>query len=109
MQQANEVTANLTLCCVDFWKAFDCVSRGMIEKVARHYRVPENLVKVVEDLYEDTFCKVMIDKSLSDAYEVKSGVIQGGTLSPFLFIMIDCNEECSWGNILGLYEGMSVS
>ncbi|KAK4296122.1 hypothetical protein Pmani_031359 [Petrolisthes manimaculis] len=88
MQQANEMKASLSLCFVDFQKAFDSVSRGMMKKVLRHYGIPEWLVKLVEDLHEGTFCKVMVDGSLSDAFEVKSGVIQGGILSPLLFIMV---------------------
>ena len=42
----------------------------------RHYGVPEWLVILVKDLHENTICKVMVDGSLSDAFEVKSGVIQ---------------------------------
>ena len=57
-------------------------------RILRHYGVPEWLVSLVEDLHEGTFCKVMVDGSLSDAFEVKSGVIQGGILSPLLFILV---------------------
>ena len=90
MQEVNEMKASLSLsfCFVDFQKAFDSVSRGMMEKVLRYYGVPEWLVKLVEDLHDGTFCKVMVDGSLSDAFEVKSGVIQGGILSSLLFIMV---------------------
>ena len=88
MQQANEMKARLSLCFVDFEKAFDSVSRGVMGKVLRHYGVPEWLVKLVINLHEGTFCKVMIDGSLSDAFEVRSGVIQGGILSPLLFVLV---------------------
>ena len=88
MQQANEMKTSLSLCFVDFQKAFDSVSRGMIKKVLRHYGVPEWLAKLIEDLHEGTFCKVMVDGTLNDAFEVKSGVIQGGILSPLLFVMV---------------------
>ena len=88
MQQANEKKMPLSMCFVDFEKAFDSVSRKVMSKIMRHYGVPERFVKVVTDLHDGTHCKVMVDGSLSDAFEVKSGVIQGGILSPLLFVMV---------------------
>ena len=88
MQHANEMKASLSLCFVDFEKAFDSVSREAMGKVLRYYGVPEWLVKLVKDLHEGTFCKVMSDGSLSEAFEVKSGVIQGGIVSPLLFVLV---------------------
>ena len=88
MQQANEKKMPLSMCFVDFKKAFDSVSRKMMSKIMRHYGVPECFVKLVTDLHDGTHCKVMVDGSLSDSFEVKSGVMQGGILSPLLFIMI---------------------
>ena len=37
---------------------------------------------------EGTSCKVMVDGYLTDPYEVKSGVLQGGILSPLLFVLV---------------------
>ena len=89
MQQANEMKASLSLCFVDFEKAFDRVSREAMGKdLMRYYGVPEWLVKLVKDLLEGTFCKVMSDGSLSEAFEFKSGVIQGGIVSPLLFVLV---------------------
>ena len=62
-------------------------------KVLRYYGVPEWLVKLVKDLHEGTFCMVMSDGSLSEAFEVKSGVIQGGILYPLLFVLV-IEESC---------------
>ena len=61
MQHANEMKASLSLCFVDFEKAFDSVSREAMGKVLRYYGVPEWLVKLVKDLHEGTFCKVKSD------------------------------------------------
>ena len=35
-----------------------------------------------------TSCQVMVDGNLTDPFEVKSGVLQGGILSPLLFILV---------------------
>ena len=84
MQHANEMKASLILCFVDFENAFDSVSRETMGKVLRYYGVPDWLVKLLKDLHESTCCKVMSDGSFSEAFEVKSGVIQGRDSSPFV-------------------------
>ena len=88
MQQANEMRAPLSLCFVDFEKAFDSISRGTMGKIMRHYGIPEEFVRVIMDMHDGTSCKVMVDGCLSDSFEVKSGVIQGGILSPLLFVLV---------------------
>ena len=40
------------------------------------------------NMHENTSCKVMVDGCLTDPFEVKSGVLQGGILSPLLFILV---------------------
>ena len=88
MQQANEMKVPLSLCFVDFEKAFDSISRKTMGKIMRHYGVPQRFVDVVMNMHENTFCKVMVDGCLSDFFQVKSGVIQGGILSPLLFVLV---------------------
>ena len=88
MQQANEMKASLSLCFVDFEKAFHSVSREAMGTDLRYYGVPAWVVKLVKELHEGTFCKVLSDGFLSEAFEVKSGEIQGGILSPFLFVLL---------------------
>ena len=48
MQQANVMKASLSLCFVDFEKAFDSVSREAMGKVLRYYGVAEWLLKLVK-------------------------------------------------------------
>ena len=72
MQHAKDMKASLSMCFVDFEKAFHSVSREAMGKVVRYNGVTEWLVKLVKDLHEGTFCNVMSDGSLSEAFEVKS-------------------------------------
>ena len=64
MQHANEMKSSLSLCFVDFEKAFDTVSREAMGKDLRYYGVPEWLVKLVKDLHEGAFCNVMSEGSV---------------------------------------------
>ena len=88
MQQANEMKVPLSLCFVDFEKAFDSISRRTMGKIMRHYGIPEEFVRVILNMHEGTSCKVMVDGCLTDPFEVKSGVLQGGILSPLLFVLV---------------------
>ena len=88
MQQASEMKVPLSLCFVDFEKAFDSISRGTMGKIMRHYGIPEVFVRVILNMHEGTSCKVMVDGCLTDPFEVKSGVLQGGILSPLLFVLV---------------------
>ena len=87
-QQCNELKSPLVLCFVDFEKAFDSISRSMIKKILRHYGIPEKIVNIIMDMHSGTCCRVMVDGSLTDEFEVKTGVLQGGILSPLLFILV---------------------
>ena len=87
-QQCNEMRSPLVLCFVDFEKAFDSISRNVLKKIMRHYGIPEKIVNIMMDMHSGTFCKVMVDGSFTDAFEVKSGVLQGGILSPLMFILV---------------------
>ena len=88
VQQANEMQFPVSLCFVDFEKAFDSISRRTMGKILRHYGIPEEFVRVILNMHDGNSCKVMVDGSLSDPFEVKSGVLQGGILSPLLFVLV---------------------
>ena len=88
MQQVNEMKVPLSLCFVDFEKAFDSVSRGTMRKIMRHCGILVEFVRVIINMHEITSCKVMVDGCLSESFEVKSGVVQGGVLSPLLFVLV---------------------
>lgn len=86
-QQCNEFKSPLTLCFVDFEKAFDSISREALKKILRHYGIPQKIVNIIVEMHSGTFCQVMVNGNLTDPFEVKSGVLQGGILSPLLFIL----------------------
>uniref|UniRef100_A0A1I8IR39 Endo/exonuclease/phosphatase domain-containing protein n=1 Tax=Macrostomum lignano TaxID=282301 RepID=A0A1I8IR39_9PLAT len=83
-------TRQATLICVfvDFRKAFDSVARGALVPVLRAYHVPQRLVSAVMALYQDTQAAVVTPDGLSDPFSTTSGVLQGDTLAPFLFVLV---------------------
>ena len=80
--------ANLVCVFVDFHKAFDSVARGALPLVLRAYNVPEPLVAAVMALYVNTRAAVHTPDGLTDPFSTTSGVLQGDTLAPFLFVLL---------------------
>jgi hypothetical protein len=72
---------------VDFRKAFDSVSRESIPKILASYNVPEKLIGAVYSLYKDTTASVLTSDGPTEVFKTSSGVLQGDTLAPFLFIL----------------------
>ena len=73
---------------IDFSKAFDSVDREMIWKILRHYGVPVKIVSAISALYRGCSNRVRISGQLSEPFTVNTGVLQGDTLAPFLFVVV---------------------
>lgn len=85
---------------VDFRKAFDSLSRPAIAWVLSHYGVPPSLVAAVMDLYGGSKAFVQTCHGPTDEFVTRSGVLQGDTLAPLLFIVVvdyvlrRCLQDC---------------
>lgn len=73
---------------VDFSKAFDSIDRKLMWDILRAYGIPQKIVQAIKCLYDNSTSSVMIDGNLSNAFSVTTGVLQGDTLAPFLFIVV---------------------
>jgi hypothetical protein len=79
---------NISIAFVDFKKAFDSISRAAIPQCLRDHGVPTMLIEAVMDLYTNTSARTRIDNDLSESFTTTSGVLQGDTLAPFLFVVV---------------------
>ena len=79
---------SLTVVFADYSKAFDSVDRRAILVVLRHYRVPDPAVADVMQLYHGSTAAVLTRFGLTETFDITSGVLQGDTLSPHLFILL---------------------
>ena len=73
---------------IDFSKAFDSIDRSTMWKILRHYGVPRKIVSAISCMYEGSVSRVNLNGRLSHSFEVTTGVLQGDTLAPFLFIVV---------------------
>ena len=79
---------NRLYCCfIDFKKAFDMVYRnGIFVKLVR-YGCSCKIIKIVQSIYSTVCTCVRSNGIYSDFFESFSGVKQGETLSPLLFLL----------------------
>ena len=59
-------------------------------EILKDYGVPEKYVNIIKTLCENSKCAVKVNNSLTDWYNIKTGVSQGCILSPLFYgITID--------------------
>lgn len=95
---------SVSIIFVDFSKAFDSISREAIPIILQFYGVPAVLIDTIMDLYRNTTACVRTSHGNSNIFTTTSGVLQGDTLAPLLFIIILdyvlrralCDEEDSY-------------
>ena len=71
-----------------FQKAFDTVHRDTMIAILRAYEIPSAIVEVVNLLYTGTKAKVYRYDGQTDIFEILAGVLQGDTLTPYIFAIV---------------------
>ncbi|CAF4584904.1 unnamed protein product, partial [Rotaria socialis] len=56
--------------------------------ILRHYGVPTKIVCAIEAIYHNSKSVVLVDGNVSEEFDVTTGVLQGDTLAPYLFITV---------------------
>ena len=88
IEQCIEWKMPLYINYIDFKKAFDSVHRETLWKIVRSYGIPMKICNLMQAFYENFECSVILEKSVSEPFTVKSGVRQGCILSPILFLIV---------------------
>ena len=77
----------LTLLFIDFSKAFDSIKRNKMEQILQIYGIPTETIEAIMMLYRNTRSMVRSPNGDTAFFEITTGVLQGDTLAPFLFIL----------------------
>ena len=73
---------------IDFRKAFDSIKRNKMFRILKAYDVPPNLLSAIKMMYEDTRARIISPDGETDFFKILTGVLQGDTLAPYLFILV---------------------
>ena len=82
IEKAKEHNVALNFNVIDFKAAFDTIWRIAIWKMMRAIGVSDKLVSLIEALYTNAQCTVLVNGKLIEWFEVTVGVRQGCLLSP---------------------------
>ena len=101
-EKMREYQTDLHMVFVDLEKAYDTVPRELIWHCLRKKQVPEEYIRVIQDMYAQ--CTTSVNTAVGETEEVsiEVGLHQGSALSPFLFILImdtitdDIDEDSPW-------------
>ena len=80
---------NLVACIIfiDFSKAFDSIHRPKMAEILKLYGIPSKIINAIMILYSNNKSMVRSPDGDTELFEINSGVHQGDTLAPLLFII----------------------
>ena len=79
------IQKNICFCFIDFNKASDCVDRSKLWKILKEMGRPDHLTCLLRNLYAGQEATVRTRHGTTDWFQIRKGVHQGCTLSPYLF------------------------
>ena len=85
LELRHEYRQSTNVAFLDFSAAFDSVDRTCIVQLMENDGVPSKICRIITAMYKCTTCEISVYNTRTVPFNIKSGVRQGGILSPFLF------------------------
>ena len=77
IEKTREFQKNISLCFIDYAKAFDCVVHNKLWKSLREMRIPDHLTCLLRNLYSGQEATVRTLCVTADWFKIEKGVWQG--------------------------------
>ena len=85
IRKAREFQKNVSLCFINYVKAFDCVDHYKMWIILKEMGIPDQLTCLLRNLYAGQEATVRTGHGATDWFQIGKGVHQGCILSPCLF------------------------
>ena len=85
IEKTREFQKNICFCFIDCAKAFDCVDHNKLWKILKEMGIPNHLTCLLRNLYAGQEVTVRTRHGTAAWFQIGKGVLQGCTLSPWLF------------------------
>ena len=89
INHARKKQKSLTITLLDLKNAFGEVNHKLLISVLKYHHVPLAVIDLISSLYTDYHISITTDKFMTCPINVKRGVLQGDSLSPLLFNLIN--------------------
>ena len=67
---------------IDFRKTYISIT------ILYSYGIPKSIISTISTLHENTHARVLTPDEETGSFKITAGVLQGDTLSPFLFVIL---------------------
>ena len=78
----------LAMVFIDFSKAFDSIHRERMFQILSAYGIPTSIINAIKLIYENSCAHVITPDGETKFFNILSGIFQGDTLAPFLFVIV---------------------
>ena len=85
MEKAREFQKNIYFCFIDYTKAFDFIDHNKLWEILKEMRIPNHLTCLLRNLYSGQETTVRTGHGMTEWFQIREGVCQSCTLSPYLF------------------------
>lgn len=72
---------------IDFKKAFDSIKHNLLWEKLFSIGVGGKIIRIMKEIYDKAVMQIKVDRKLSEEIGISSGLLQGESLSPALFIL----------------------
>ncbi len=79
---------DLYILYIDFSSAFNTTDHDKVLCIMHDLGFPQDAIKAVQHLYTDATTEIIPPYAEAEAVHIDRGSIQGGTLSPFLLLVL---------------------
>jgi len=69
VEKCTDFNKEMYICYIDFKKAFDSIWRDELWRVKRNMNYPEEIISILENMYEGTLSAVRVRGELTDWFE----------------------------------------
>ena len=73
---------------IDFSKAFDSIDRKKMLQILSAYGIPKKILTAIEVMYNEILAKVISPDGSTELFKIMKRVLQGDTLTPYLFVIV---------------------
>ena len=73
---------------IDYTKAFDSVQRGKLIEILKSYKIHENIIDILAQVYQGDSTEIIINNKKYAEIDISSGIRQGCNISALLFVMV---------------------
>jgi hypothetical protein len=73
---------------IDFKKAYDSVRMEVLYNILIEFGIPKKLARIIKLCLNETYSRVRAGKNLSEMFPIRTGLKQGGALSPLLSALL---------------------